>query len=310
MGGLVGVGAMMHGGRSTASETSTRIDFAVPSGACDCHTHIIGDYKGFLLSPSRTYTPPPAPPSRLLRLHQALGVQRVVVVTPSAYGTNNSATLWGVSERGVNARAVVVVDGNVPDHSLDLMQQHGVRGARLYLADADVTDEVARTRFKALAARLRTRDWHMQIFTAPRIISALADLVLDSPIPVVFDHFGGMRGDLGVNQAGFSDLLGMIKSGNAYVKISAAYRFSSRSPDFDDMAPLVHSLINARQDRVLWGTDWPHTSGALPGQSATAISPLIDVDDSHLLNLFGRWVPETAIRHQILVDNPVKLYGF
>jgi predicted TIM-barrel fold metal-dependent hydrolase len=310
IGGLIGAGAIVRAPFSTARNTASAIDFEVPAGACDCHTHIIGDYHRFPLSTARTYTPPLALPLQLSQLHQKLGVQRVVIVTPSAYGTNNAATLWGVRDTGSNARAVVVVDAGIADQSLLVLHSLGARGVRLYLADADVTEASARQQFSALVARLTKQSWHIQVFTTPRIVSALKDLVLNSPLPVVFDHFGGMRGELGVTQAGFTDLLQMMKSGKAYVKISAAYRFSSAPPDFSDMQALVDSLLRANVDRLLWGTDWPHTSGAVPGRSAFSISPAIEVDDVRLLNVFGKWVTDAKVRRRILVENPVKLYGF
>jgi predicted TIM-barrel fold metal-dependent hydrolase len=286
------------------------VDFAVPAGACDCHTHVIGDPARYPLLPTRVYTPPPALPSELARLHQALGIQRVVIVTPSAYGTDNSATLWGVSTRGANARGIVVIDDNTPDAQLDTMHRAGIRGARLYLADAGVKPESARRQFAHLSARLANRNWHIQIFTTPEKVVVLKDLVLKSAVPVVFDHFGGARGELGVTQPGFVELLRLMRSGKVYVKISAAYRFSSQPPSYGDMALLARSLVAVRADRVLWGTDWPHTNGAVAGQSAATVSSFIKVDDAYLLNLFGTWVPERKIRNQILVDNPRQLYDF
>ena len=45
-------------------------------------------------------------------------------------------------------------------------------------------------------------------------------------MPAVFDHFGGAQAALGVDQPGFADLVDLVKSGKAYVKISGAYRAS------------------------------------------------------------------------------------
>lgn len=312
VGGVIAAGLLLHDRPSLASapQPSDSVDFSIPAGACDCHTHVIGDPATYPLLPTRVYTPAPALPSELARLHQALGIQRVVIVTPSAYGTDNSATLWGVSTRGANARGIVVIDGNTPDAQLDTMHRAGIRGARLYLADAGVKPESARRQFAHLSARLAKRNWHIQIFTTPEMVVALKDLILKSPVPVVFDHFGGARGELGVTQPGFVELLRLMRSGKVYVKISAAYRFSSQPPSYGDMAPLARSLVDVRADRVLWGTDWPHTNGAVAGQSAATVSSFIKVDDAYLLNLFGTWVPERKIRNQILVDNPRQFYDF
>jgi len=149
----------------------------------------------------------------------------------------------------------------------------------------------------------------VQILTTPDNVAALKDSVLNSSVPVVFDHFGGARGELGVNQPGFVALLQLVKSGKAYVKISAAYRLSTAAPNFEDMGILARALISARADRVLWGTDWPHPNSA-SGLGAQTLSPALSVDDAHMLNLFAAWVPDKALRHQILVANPARLYEF
>src|SRR5208282_6763825 len=89
-----------------ASQPSTPVNFAVPAGACDTHTHIFGDPKQFPMWPGRVYTPEPALPNEMHALHQALHMQRVVIVTPSIYGADNSATLYGMKAYGQGARGV------------------------------------------------------------------------------------------------------------------------------------------------------------------------------------------------------------
>ena len=79
--------------RATVSQPATPVAFEVPAGACDCHTHIHGDPARFPFFAGRTYTPEPALPAEMAALHKALHIQRVVIVTPSVYGTDNSATL-------------------------------------------------------------------------------------------------------------------------------------------------------------------------------------------------------------------------
>src|SRR5207247_5667865 len=142
------------------------------------------------------------------------------------------------------------------------MGQAGVRGIRLNLATAGVTDPaVARQRFQTAAERVKSRHWHVQLNTNLAIITALKDLVAASPVPVVFDHFGGAKAALGPQQPGFADLVELVRAGKAYVKISAAYRVSQQAPDYADVVPLAQALITANADRVIWGTDWPHPTG-------------------------------------------------
>jgi predicted TIM-barrel fold metal-dependent hydrolase len=191
------------------------------------------------------------------------------------------------------------------------MHRGGIRGIRLNLATSGVTDPaVARGRVERAVQRMTGRGWHIQINTVPAVIEGIGDLVRASEVPVVFDHFGGARASLGLQQPGFSTLLDLVRSGKAYVKISAPYS-SSESPDYLDVAPLARALVAANLQRILWGTNWPHPDSArVPGRKPTDIAPLQQIDDGRVLNLLPTWVPDAGMRKTILVDNPARLYGF
>ena len=297
---------------ATAAQPSTPVNFDVPAGAYDCHTHIHGDPEKFPFFSGRVYTPELASPEEMSALHKALHIERVVIVTPSVYGTDNSATLFGMKARGATARGVAVIDDKTPEGDLDAMAKAGIRGIRLNLATGGVSDPaVGRPRFQAAVERVKNRGWHIQLFTSLAMISAIKDLVAASPVPVVFDHFGGAQAALGPEQPGFSDLLELVKSGKAYVKISGAYRASKLGPDYADAAPLARALIAANSDRIVWGTDWPHPDSVTPpGKKPSDVTPLFQIDDGRLLNQLPAWAPEASIRKKILVDNPTQLYGF
>ena len=293
-----------------AAQPTTPVNFDVPTGACDCHTHIHADPETFPFFAGRVYTPELASPQEMSELHRALHVERVVIVTPSVYGPDNSATRFGMMARGATARGVAVIDDKTPESDLDVMQKAGFRGIRLNLATGGVNDpSVGRSRFQAAVDRMKSRGWHVQLFTSLTMISAIKDLVATSPVPVVFDHFGGAEAALGVDQPGFADLLELVQSGKAYVKISGAYRASKLGPDYADAAPLAKALIAANVDRIVWGTDWPHPD-SVPGRKVTDVTPLLQIDDGRLLNQLPVWAPDAAIRNKILVDNPARLYGF
>src|SRR5438552_8044651 len=136
-----------------ASQPATTVNFAIPAGACDCHTHIHGDMREFPMFEGRVYTPEAATPTEMAQLHKALRMQRVVIVTPSIYGTDNSATLWGMKARGKDARGVAVIDDKTPGSELDAMHRAGIRGIRVNLATggAKPDPEAARKRFQAAA---------------------------------------------------------------------------------------------------------------------------------------------------------------
>jgi predicted TIM-barrel fold metal-dependent hydrolase len=143
------------------------------------------------------------------------------------------------------------------------------------------------------------------------VIEAMHKDLIASPVPIVFDHFGGAQAALGPGQAGFDVLLDLLRSGRAYVKISAPYRGSTKAPDYADMGPLARALVAANLQRILWGTDWPHPDTSQGGgRKPTDVSPLRQVDDGRVFNQLAIWVPNAGERSTILVENPKTLYGF
>ena len=291
---------------------TTPVDFPVPAQACDCHVHVIGDVRRFPLSPDRPYTPPPAPVDELRRLLRKLHMDRVVIVSPAVYGTNNDCTLDAIRQLGNRARGIALVARETTDSELDRLQRGGNRGIRLNFETLGVTDpKVTVERFQLASKQAAGRGWHIQVNTRLSVVEALEDHVLSGPTTVVFDHFAQADAALGVDQPGFAALGRLLTSGRVYVKISAAYRISKRPPDHPDVAPLARALIAANPERILWGSDWPHPDAARrPGRRPTDLRPPLPVDDGRALNQLALWAPESAIRQLILVENPARLYGF
>src|SRR5436309_6569891 len=160
----VGMTMQRRNALANASQPSTPVNFDVPAGACDCHTHIHADPDKFPFFSGRVYTPELASPEEMTALHKALHIDRVVIVTPSVYGPDNSATLFGMKARGATARGVAVIDDKTAESDLDAMNQAGIRGIRLNLATGGTSDpNVGRARFQAAVDRMKTRGWHIQV---------------------------------------------------------------------------------------------------------------------------------------------------
>jgi len=295
-----------------AAQPATPPNFDVPADACDCHTHIFGDPQSFPFFAGRVYTPPTALPDDMAAVHRALRIRRVVIVTPSVYGTDNSATLYGLRARGADARGVAVIDEKTSQRDLDALAAAGVCGVRLNLSTDGKNDPaLARQRLAAMLPRASARNWHVQIFTNLAVIADIKELLLGAPVPIVLDHFGGARAAAGPAQPGFGDLVELVRCGKAYVKISGAYRASAQAPEYPDVTPLAKALIAANPQRVVWGTDWPHTNSTTPaGRRVTDVTPFLAIDDGRLMNQLPVWAPDAATRQAILVDNPARLYGF
>jgi predicted TIM-barrel fold metal-dependent hydrolase len=314
---LAATGAAALNRRTTAllgeaQAGDTPVNYRVPPGACDCHVHVFGDPDRFPMAAGRLYTPPPASVADLRRLHDRLHMERVVIVTPSVYGTNNDCTVDAIRQLRPHARGVAVVAPETTASELDELRRGGIRGIRLNFETVGITDpNVALERFRLASAQVAKHGLHIQINTRLSVLEPLESEIARGPATVVFDHFAQAEAARGVDQPGFAVLVRLLKSGRAYAKVSSAYRISTRPPDYADVAPLARALIAANPERILWGSDWPHPdSTRRPGRSPTDLATPLPVDDGAVLNQLAVWAPEPTIRHKILVENPARLYGF
>jgi predicted TIM-barrel fold metal-dependent hydrolase len=288
------------------------VAFEMPAGACDTHVHVFGPAEAFPYAPERRYTPGDASVADLLRLQALLDLDRVVLVQPSPYGTDNRRLLAALGQLGPRARAVAVIDPAAPEEELTAMHALGVRGARLNLESAGQHDPaVALASLRQLAARAAPLGWHLQTYTSLAVIAVLHDAILDLPVPLVIDHFGRASAAQGIGQAGFAALLSLVGSGRVHVKLSAPSRISALS-DQTDTTGIARALIAANPDRMLWGSDWPHTSIRRdPARAPTAVEPFQPEDDGRALGRLHGWVDgDPDLLHRILVRNPARLYGF
>lgn len=299
--------------RTIHGVTHTLPSFAVPAGATDCHVHVFGPGNTYPWAESRVYTPGDASIESLQAHQGALGLSRVVIVHPSPYGTDNRCSIDAIAKLGGKARGVAVIDpATISDAALEALHKGGMRGARANLATAGVSDPAAAWRtFEALSRRIKPLGWHLQTFTTMPVIAALADRLASLPVPLVVDHFGGARAELGPGQPGFGTLLRLVADGRAYVKLSGAYRVS-KAAGFADVAPLARALIAANRERMLWGSDWPHPGGvAHSPERLHEIEPFHAIDDGAALDRLHGWAgADQGLVRSILVDNPARLYGW
>jgi predicted TIM-barrel fold metal-dependent hydrolase len=287
--------------------------FAVPAGACDCHVHVFGPPERYPLVPERTYMPSLASVDDLVGLQRALGLDRVVIVQASPQGVNNEClvdALRDLKARRREARGVAVVAPGTPPRELRRLHEAGVRALRVNLQSTGVSDtSAARTALRETAALAEPLGWHIQTYTNLLMVASLRDTIRTLPVPLVVDHFGLASAVEGPKQQGFAALLELAAAGKVYVKLSAPYRITSR-PDGSDGEGIVRPLIDANPERMLWGTDWPHT-GAWPGVPRRRETPeaFHPIDDGQQINLLGRWATQAELQ-RILVDNPARLFGF
>jgi 2-pyrone-4,6-dicarboxylate lactonase len=289
----------------------TQPAIAVPENACDCHMHVFGTQDLYPFAEQRSYTPPEASLADYRAMTEAIGITRNVFVQASVYGTDNRCLVDALSNSDGQARGVAGIDTAVTDDALRTLTAAGVRGARVNAASSGgrSIDRIARD-IEETAERIKPFGWHLQVFANLESLAELAPLLQRLDVPLVIDHMGLAKAALGLAQPGFRQLLALVADG-AWIKVSGAYRVSEAAPDYPDVAPIACALIQANPDRILWGSDWPHTGEhpnvRLDDPPRIEFRPL---DDGNLISLLGDWVDDDVTLKRILVDNPEALYGF
>jgi predicted TIM-barrel fold metal-dependent hydrolase len=278
-----------------------RPDLLLPLGATDCHAHICGPESTFSYFSERIYTPPDALLPDYFNLLTHLGVERAVLVQPSIYGTDNRAMLAALKAFPTKLRGVAVVDNTITNAEIEALHQAGVRGLRCNIVDlADATGQLPMTMLRGLAERIAPFGWHLEFLMHVDAFSQLQKDFHDFPVEIVIGHFGYVKASLGIANAGFRNLCALMREGRAWVKFTGTYRISEQAaPPYSDVNVFAEALLKANPQQIVWGTDWPHVmvNGFMP-------------NDADLLDLLSTWVPEPALRKQILSINPARLYQF
>jgi predicted TIM-barrel fold metal-dependent hydrolase len=269
-----------------------------PANAADCHMHIY-DPRFPQHAPGRA-NPSNATVRDYRLLQQRIGTARVVVVTPRNYVTDNRVTIDALSQLGPSARGVAVVHPTVTNAELKSLNDAGIRGIRFSLTDPAIA-VVTWDMVEPLSKRVADLGWHVQLALDGDLIAQHADLLRRLPAQLVFDHMGHPTLPLGTEHASFAVMRGLIDKGRTWIKLSGAYGNSKIGPPrYPEATKIAQAFVKAAPERMVWGSDWPHPSEA----------PDSKPNDAVLFDLLSEWAPDEAIRHRILVENPVTLYGF
>lgn len=268
----------------------------------DSHFHVIAPAGRSPMLPGRSYTPVPASLAQWRETLGPLGVTHGVVVQPSVYGTDNRVLLDALAAGGGALVGVAAVGHDVADAELDRLAAAGVRGVRMaHFEPGDARAMggfVPFETFDALEDRLAARALHLQLFTDSRLLPGLEARLMRSRVPVVIDHMGRTPAALGAGHEGMRALARLMRGGPVWVKLSGVANVSEAAPHYEDARRIHEALLDANPDRLVWGSDWPHTRPVGERPSTAALRALFDV-----------WTP-AALRERILSGNARALYRF
>lgn len=241
---------------SLATATATRAMSETALPVIDTHAHVF--HRGLKLAPGRRYAPDyDAPLSLYLDQLDHNGMANGVLVQPSFLGTDNSYLVECLKQTSGRLRGIAVVDPTVSTDELRELDRAGVVGIRLNLVGQPLPD-LAASEWKGLLANVKAMGWQVEIQRNASDLAALAPQLLDHGVTVVLDHYALPDPKLGVADPGFQSVLKLGATKNVWVKISAPYRNGAAGESFAKEAyPVLRNAYGL--DRMLWGSDWPHT---------------------------------------------------
>jgi 2-pyrone-4,6-dicarboxylate lactonase len=277
--------------------------------SCDSHVHVF-DPSQFPYVMPRRFTPAQARVDDLREHMARLNLSRVVLVQPSVYGSKHDCLLHALQHLGRQARGVAVVSDQTSDIEIQQLNRWGVVGTRVNLVVDHQTDtSPALERLKMLECRTPPH-WHIQWHIRTDSLRSIAAYIESSDRLHVIDHLGLPAMPFDLNSRAWCQLRELMRSGKLYVKVSAPYLTSLQATSFDDLHSVVEDLLSIRSDRVLWGSNWPHTQGSRRSQTASSmdVEEFRDFDDLAWFKRSQHWADSHA--NAMLGLNAQALYQF
>jgi predicted TIM-barrel fold metal-dependent hydrolase len=230
---------------------------------------------------------------------QGHGLSHGVLVQPSFLGTDNRYLLNALRQAPEQLRGVVVVDREISRSDLDEMDRLGVVGIRLNLMGKALPD-FSEPQWAVLFGHIAELDWHVELHRHVADLPGLIRALMPFGVKVVIDHFGRPDARLGLDQPGFRDLLELGLGGRLWMKVSGIYRLEGSEQENLDFAraalPLLLQSFGAQ--RLVWGSDWPHTQHENRVSYGSVVEQLRALECS----------PQ-AMR-SLLIEAPQVLFGF
>ena len=272
-------------------------NFQLPKGAVDAHCHVFGPSPEFPFAPERKYTPCNAGKDKLFELRDYLGFERNVIVQATCHGTDNSAMVDACRAAGELARGVASVRADITASELGEMHEAGVRAVRFNFVKR-LVNATPREVFLEIAGKIQEFGWSTVVYFEASDLVDLQPFLQQLPGIIVVDHMGRPDVTKGVNHPDFQRFMDLMSGNeNMWCKVTCPERLTVAGPPYEDVVPYCKAIVQEFENRVLWGTDWPHPNmkSHMP-------------DDGALVDYIPQIADTSAQRQKLLVTNPMRLY--
>ncbi|HCD5408870.1 TPA: amidohydrolase family protein, partial [Klebsiella oxytoca] len=222
----------------------------------DTHAHVFT--TGLPLAEHCRYVPEyDATPAQYLAQLDRHHIDKAILIQPSFLGTDNSYMLEAIRQSPDRFYGVAVIDPDTPLCAMETLKQQGIIGVRLNLIGQELPD-LTMPVWQQHLRHINALGWHIELHRPAADLAPLLGVLLAADVKIVIDHFGLPAGK--DNDPGFIYLLKYAETGKIWVKISASYRNGSAQKPTDNTEMLMPLLLkHFGAERLLWGSDWPHT---------------------------------------------------
>ena len=259
----------------------------------DSHTHTF--IQGLPLAADARYVPDyDASYARLLATADHNGVGRVVIAQPSFLGYDNSYLFSALKAEPKRLRGVPWIAPRTTTAQWDEMGKLGVVGLRFPIRGLPSPNWGD---YRETLAEAKRRGWHLHLYVERDRLKDILPVFLASGANIVVPHMGLFDPKLGPKgDDGFKLLVESAKSRRVYAMLNSPYRTSVEGAR--EAAPILLDAFGP--ERLLWGSDWPHTNTTLDRVTTYP----------QMLQALAGWVPDPVTRNKILVDTPTRPFRF
>jgi predicted TIM-barrel fold metal-dependent hydrolase len=222
----------------------------------DTHAHVF--HRGLPLAPDRRYAPDyDAPLEAYLAELDKAGLDHGVLVQPSFLGTDNSYLVECLARAEGRLRGIAVLDPTISVDELRAFDRAGIVGVRLNLVGRPLPD-LDDVKWRDFLAHIAGFGWQIELQRRAADLPPLISRLRAHDLTIVLDHFALPDAVLGITDSAFAEVLRLGSSGRVWVKLSGAYRNGPHGRSFARAAyPQLAKAFGV--ERLMWGSDWPHT---------------------------------------------------
>jgi len=201
------------------------------------------------------------PPEEIISHGTGSGVDRIVLIQMSFYGTDNSYMTDAIRRYPKVFRGVGYVDPDDTDVGYDMatLLEQGVTGFRIVPLPGTASRWLQTEGYDAMFRSAEETRQAIGMLVNPNALKEVDRMARKHPkTKIVLDHMARIGADGQIRKDDLDMLAEVGKNKNVYVKVSAFYALGRKEPPHDELVPLIRRVYDAfGPERMMWASDCP-----------------------------------------------------